>query len=195
MPVQISEAAQRGIITTDTAIGTGIGIALVDAVLEGDREQVERIHELFPAFELVSAAAAVERSALALTGLFSRDFVFSLHDAHRQTLNYRAFVLRRRDRFGSGSAAVRFARHHAQRQLQMYLRAVAVPAPAVPRQPARPSSGGGALAGVFGAGYATALSLTHIAAETERHHDELLAELRACIAAERVLPPEVRPPA
>jgi hypothetical protein len=102
VPVQISEAAQRGIITTDTAIGTGIGIALVDAVLEGDREQVERIHELFPAFELISAAAAAERSALALTGLFSRDFVFSLHDAHRQTLNYREFVLRRRDRIGSG---------------------------------------------------------------------------------------------
>ncbi len=184
-----------GSITKDYTVEAGVGIALVSAILEGDRHQVEVIYSLFGGGDVIHSAAAAERLAVTSSGTFDHDLVLGLAQAHERRDHYKAMAVRRRDRFVLVSPAMRCARLHAGRQLRQYLQAAAGNERAVPARPAYASSPEVGLDAVFGVGYATALSIVHLAASTDRDDAELLTELRAVTAGERVLPPEVRPPA
>ncbi|MGW8431216.1 hypothetical protein ACWGJ9_08830 [Curtobacterium citreum] len=152
------------------------------------------IHDLYGAAESIDALAAAERQALFHGGGITADGLFDLADLHQREHSYRSIIIRARDRFGIWSSSVRFARQHSKRQLQQYFHVSTGRAERLER-PAAPSGAARGIAAVFGAGYATALTIVHLAAAGERDWAELLTELRAHIALERVLPPEVMPPA
>lgn len=149
------------------------------------------IHDLFGTATTLDSIAAVERTALLQTGSTSTDSLLLLADHHRQRDAYRPFAIRWRDRLGSSSAAIRYAKRHAKRQLQHYLR----PQPNVLIRSAPPLTGARGHAAVLGAAYATALTVVTLAAAGEQDWCELLDDLRRTLAGERVLPPEVLPPA
>ena len=166
----------------------------MSAILEGDREQVETIHRLYGSTATLDSIAAAERLALHQVADLTTDLIFLLADRHQEDRSYRSVVIRGRDRFAIGSPAVRFARRYSKRQLQHHLRNATHSTKSSERPAARVDGARGRNA-VFGAGYSTALTLVHLAAAGERDWAELVAELRCTLAAERVLPPEVMPPA
>ncbi|WIE80867.1 hypothetical protein [Curtobacterium sp. MCSS17_016] len=187
-------AHHRGSITNEQTHGAGVGIALISAILEGDREQVDAIDQLCGSATVLDSVAAAERLALHKAANVTTDVLFVLADQHQRDRSYRTVAIRGRDRFGVASPAVRFARRYSKRQLQHHLRRAAHGTVSGGRPAARVVGARGTNA-VYGAGYSTALTIVHLAAVGERDWSELVAELRCTLAAERVLPPEVMPPA
>ncbi|MDP4332428.1 hypothetical protein Q7F20_03525 [Curtobacterium sp. A7_M15] len=83
----------RGNITNDQTQGAGVGIALAEAVLEGDRQQVHLIHDLYGTAGTLAALPAAERHALHRSSTVSTDGLFDLADIHQRDRSDRSVAI------------------------------------------------------------------------------------------------------
>jgi hypothetical protein len=146
--------------TIDHAHGAGIGIALIAAVLEGDRHDVATIHDLYGVSTVVAALVATDRQALHFSVPATSDVLFSLPEQHQKDNTYRSVIIRSRDRLASMAQAIRYKRQ----QLEHYVHTRAEPADGSQLRPAPLADDKHGLAAVCGTGYGTGMTVAHLAA-------------------------------
>lgn len=111
-------------MNTTAQTGMGPGLALVDAALSGDAQQVHTLKTVFGNRTLTMSASHVASRAIGLRQDFDDELVMELSHFHLAAWDaYDEFIVRRRDRWRAGSAAIREARRHALRYLKHLMRA------------------------------------------------------------------------
>ncbi|MBF4616205.1 hypothetical protein [Curtobacterium sp. VKM Ac-1376] len=170
----------------------GPGLALLDETLEGEPDNVRFLNTYVGNHTLAASVGEVTRKALSLRGGFDEELVVNLHHAHLVSWSaYDEFIIRKRDRFGRASFAIRAARAEAVRLLGHWMRfaspGTSNAAPARYRPNALLLGAGQDVA--FGLGYMAALTFTHMTSTSGRDPDDTLEELRASLAGECLSPP------
>lgn len=189
-----------GRITGDTTDGAGIGmgpgLALIDTTLDGAVEQIRVLRQVVGNVELARSACEVERRVVGLEEGINGEFLMKLEHAHVSDWGaYDDIVIRKRDRRGAWSPAIRAARAFALRNVRHDRTAGLVDAERpVPPVPLRfPLIVGESLRFTFGIAYVTTRTFIHMAASDGRDPDEVLAEYMAMTVGRLAVLPEDLP--
>ena len=170
----------------------GPGLALLDATLEGEPDNVRFLSAQVGNHVLAASVGEVARRVMSLRGGFDEELVVDLQHAHLASWSaYDEFIIRKRDRFGRASFAIRAARSEALRLLGHWMRAVSAHTSDSGPGRYRPNP---LLLGrsddvTFGLGYMAALTFIHLTSTSGRDPDDTLEELRASLAGECLSPP------
>jgi hypothetical protein len=175
--------------TTDGAgIGMGSGLALIDTTVGGAVEQIGVLRQVVGNVELARSACGVVGLEEGINGEFLMNLV------HAQVSDWGAddnIVIRKRDRRGAWSPAIRAAPAFALLSIR-YVRTAAMvdaerPVPPVPRR--FPIIVGESLRFTFGVAHPTTQTFIHMAASDGRDSDEVLAVYRAMTVGRPAVPP------
>ncbi len=180
----------------DNRLGMGPGIALVDATLSGDVNQVQLLRDYFGNQSLATAAAIVTQRAIGLREDFDDELVMELTHVHLGSwANYDEFIIRRHDAFHAASAAIHSARRQILGSLRHHMRAALASNDTDMPPVYRPNKllTGRSITSTFGLAYGTTLTFVHMATSWGYDPEEVLRVYRASTAAAYAHPAEGPP--
>jgi hypothetical protein len=189
----------RGSTTNHKDTGLGPGLALIDATLASEPEQVETLRWVVGNHALALSAARVVAEAMTLAPDFDEELVMEFSHVHLSTwCAYDDIVIRKQDRWRAASSPIRIARRSALRGLNHYGRHTNTDSRDRGHPPAyRPNVlfVGRGLNSTFGIAYAATLTVVHLATTHGRDLDDVLDKYRAIAATHFARPPGVLPTA